>query len=115
MSVSDPTRTIIDMLSTPWVGGGIEHVMDCFRQYIKSSHFQAAQLVDYAERIGNAAVFKRLGFLAERMLGDSHPLVPECKSRLSKGNAQLSPAIKGDKLVTRWRLFVPTALANGVE
>ena len=105
--VSDPSRTIVDMLASPWVGGGIEHVMDCVQQYIKSSHFQAVHLVEYAQRLGNAAVFKRLGFLAERMLGENHLLVAECKLRLSKGNAQLSPTLKGDKLITRWRLFVP--------
>lgn len=115
MSVSDPSRTIIDMLSNPWVGGGIEHVMDCVQEYIKSSHLQVAKLVEYGDRLGNAAVFKRLGFLAESILGKDHSLVAECKSRLSKGNAQLSPTLKGDKLITRWRLFVPAALSIGLE
>lgn len=111
LSVSDPSRTILDMLSKPWAGGGIEHVIDCFTNYVKSPHANPQQLVEYAERLGNAAVFKRLGFLAERLLGGDHFLVTACKSRLSKGNAQLDPAIKGDKLVTRWRLFVPSMLS----
>jgi predicted transcriptional regulator of viral defense system len=115
LSVSDPTRTIVDMLSKPWAGGGIEHVIDCFRNYIESPHLNPEELVDYAERLGNAAVFKRLGFLAERVLSGDHLLVTASKSRLSKGNAQLDPAIKGDKLVTRWRLFVPSMLSIGME
>ncbi len=115
LSVSDPTRTIVDMLSKPWAGGGIEHVIDCFKHYLKSSYLSAEQLVDYAERLGNAAVFKRLGFLAERLLGGDHFLVTACKSRLSKGNAQLDPALKGDKLITRWRLFVPSMLSFETE
>ncbi len=115
LSVSDPTRTIVDMLSNPWAGGGVEHVIDCFRNYIKSPHLNPQQLVEYAERLGNAAVFKRLGFLAEQLLGGDHFLVNACKSRLSKGNAQLDPALKGDKLVTRWRLFVPSMLSFGTE
>jgi predicted transcriptional regulator of viral defense system len=115
LSVSDPTRTIVDMLSNPWTGGGIQHVIDCFKEYAKSSHFNAEQLVEYAERLGNAAVFKRLGFLAERLLGEDHFLVNACKSRLSKGNAQLDPALKGDKLITRWRLFVPSMLSLETE
>ena len=98
------------MLSNPWTGGGMEHVFDCFKQYAASARFNAEQLVDYAGRLGNAAVLKRLGFLAERLLGDQHFLVAACKSRLSKGNAT-EPAIKGDNLITRWRLFVPSALA----
>lgn len=113
--VSDPSRTIVDMLSNPWTGGGIEHVFDCFKQYAASSHFNAEQLVNYADRLGNAAVFKRLGFFAERLFGNEHLLVSASKSRLSKGNAQLDPALKGDRLITRWRLFVPSALALRTE
>jgi len=111
LAVSDPTRTIVDMLSSPWTGGGIEHVIDCFKQYLKSEHVDAEKLIAYADRLRNAAVFKRLGFLAEQLLAADHPLVTDCKARLSKGNAQLDPALKGDKLVTRWRLFVPSALS----
>jgi len=113
--VSDPSRTIVDMLSNPWAGGGIEHVIDCFKTYIRSPQFNPQQLVEYAERLGNAAVFKRLGYLAERLLDGDDFLVTACKSRLSKGNAQLDPAIKGDKLITRWRLFVPSMLSIGME
>ncbi len=115
LSVSDPTRTVVDMLANPWAGGGIEHVIDCFRAYVKSDHVNPKQVIDYAERLGNAAVFKRLGYLAEQLLSADHFLVTACKSRLSKGNAQLDPALKGDKLVTRWRLFVPTMLSFGTE
>ncbi len=115
LSVSDPTRTIVDMLSNPWAGGGIEHVIDCFKSYVKSDHVNPKQLVEYAERLGNAAVFKRLGFMAEQILGTGNFLVTACKSQLSKGNAQLDPALKGDKLITRWRLFVPSKLSLGTE
>ncbi len=102
---------MVDMLSSPWTGGGVEHVIDCFKHYIASPYCNLEQLVEYAERLGNAAVFKRLGFLTEQLLGDDHLLVAACKSRLSKGNAQLDPAIKGQTLITRWRLFVPSHLS----
>ncbi len=115
LSVSDPTRTIVDLLSSPWTGGGVEHVIDCFKNYIEGPHHNPEKLVEYAERLGNAAVFKRLGFLSERLLGEDNLLVPACRSRLSKGNAQLDPALKGDKLITRWRLFIPSILSFGRE
>lgn len=113
--VSDPGRTIVDMLSSPWTGGGIQHVIDCFREYSRSSHYSADQLVNYAGRLGNAAIFKRMGFLAESLFSDDHNLVVACRTRLSKGNAQLDPALKGDRLVTRWRLFVPSSLSIDKE
>jgi predicted transcriptional regulator of viral defense system len=103
------------MLSNPWSGGGIEHVIDCFRNYVEGTHFNPEQLVQYAERLGNAAVFKRLGLLSERVLGEEDFLVTASKSRLSKGNAQLDPAIKGDQLITRWRLFIPSTLSFATE
>ncbi len=105
--VSDPTKTIVDMLSAPWTGGGVEHVADCLRQYLRSRDFDAARLIEYASRVNNGAVFKRLGFLASQLLGNDHALVHACEGHLSKGKAQLDPALKGDRLITRWRLFIP--------
>jgi predicted transcriptional regulator of viral defense system len=109
--VSDPAKTIGDMLSNPWTGGGIQHVADCLKQFFKSEQFNADQLVEYAEKLRNGAVFKRLGYLTAQILGESHPLVAACDQRLSKGNAQLDPALKGDRLITRWHLFVPASLS----
>jgi predicted transcriptional regulator of viral defense system len=111
--VSDPTKTIVDMLSTPWTGGGIQHVADCLQEYLKSEHFKENQLIDYAIRLGNGAVFKRLGFLTSWLLGDDHTLVRACETHLTQGKAQLDPALKGDKLITRWRLFIPSVLRIG--
>ena len=66
VSVSDPSRTIIDMLTDPKLGGGIRPVVDMFLSYMKSEKKNVQLLLDYAKRLGNGAVFKRLGFLLER-------------------------------------------------
>ena len=108
--VSDPERTIIDMLSDPRAGGGIQHVVDCLSEYINSGKLNEDLLLEYAVKFGNGAVFKRLGFLAAQMLGEDHPLTIGCKGHLSAGNAKLDPAQKGDKLITKWRLFIPANL-----
>lgn len=113
--VSDPTKTIVDMLSNPWTGGGIQHVVDCLNQYFKSKYFKDTQLIDYATRLGNGAVFKRLGYLASQMLGDNHLVTNACERVLTKGNAQLDPTFKANKLITRWHLFVPAHLQIGKE
>ena len=67
-------------------------------------------VIEYAKRLRNGAVFKRLGFLASRLLGDAHPLAIACHAHLTNGNAQLDPELRGDRLMTRWRLFVPGSL-----
>lgn len=112
IKISDPARTVIDMLSYPWAGGGLSHVMECLESHFRSPDCDPDKLVEYGDRLANAAVFKRLGFLSERFLGSGHELTVSCRSRLSKGNAQLDPSLKGDRLVTRWRLFIPRVLEN---
>ena len=38
-----------------------------------------------------------------------------CMSRLTKGRAMLDPLLGADKLVTRWRLWIPENWKAGVE
>lgn len=111
IAISDIHRTIIDMLNKPAVGGGIQHVADCFEQYMKRKDSDPDKLIDYADRIGNGAVFKRLGFLAEYLqIGDG--LAAACKARLTEGNALLDPTLNCPRLATRWRLWVTNAWAR---
>ena len=106
VAISDIDRTILDMLDDPSAGGGIHHVADCLDQYLRKPESSIDQLISYADHLGNGAVFKRLGFLAER-----HPLgselVAACKSRLTTGYAKLDPDLNCSRIVTRWKLRVP--------
>ena len=104
--VSDPHRTVIDMLDDPAGGGGIRHVADCLAQYFRRDDHDARKLIDYAERLGNGAVFKRLGFLIENE-PERQALADACLERLTKGNAKLDPALDCPRLATRWKLWVP--------
>lgn len=110
--VSDPTRTILDMLADPKLGGGIRPTADIFVSYLKSESKNIRLLIDYAKRLDNGAVFKRLGFLLERYSPDEVAAINECKANLKKGNIYLDPAIKSDRLITRWRLWVPDGWAK---
>jgi predicted transcriptional regulator of viral defense system len=105
VSVADPHRTIVDMLREPSLGGGIQHFEDCFIRYLRREDRDLALLVEYADKLVNGAIFKRLGFLAERQRIDL--LVQLCRERLTTGNAKLDNRLKCPKLITRWRLFVP--------
>lgn len=106
VQVSDVHRTIVDMLNDPSVGGGIQHVSECLAEYVRRRDRDFDTLVEYADRLGNGALFKRLGFLAEK-LKQGRPLAIAAKERLTKGNAKLDPAFNCRKLVTRWRLWIP--------
>lgn len=111
VAVSDVHRTVIDMLDDPAVGGGIQHVADCLATYLRRTDRDDQKLIDYAMRLGNGAVFKRLGFLAER-LADAPALVSQCKNHLSGGHAKLDPGQDGPQIVTRWRLRAPQRWAQ---
>jgi predicted transcriptional regulator of viral defense system len=104
--VSDLHRTLLDMLDNPAMGGGIRQVADCLQAYLGHAEANPATLITYAEGLGNGAVFKRLGFLAERS-GTSPELVTACAARLTQGNAKLDPALPSPRLLRRWRLWVP--------
>lgn len=106
VQVSDVHRTIIDMLAEPSVGGGIRHVADCFAAYLKHKDANSETLIQYAEKLGNGAVFKRMGFLADR-LPDQQPLADACRARLTQGNAKLDPGVPSPRLVRAWRLWIP--------
>ncbi len=110
--VSDVHRTIIDMLDDPALGGGIQQVSDCLKSYFKRADRSDQKLIEYGDRLGNGAVFKRLGFLAERR-DDSVALVELCRVRLTAGNAKLDPALECKRLISRWRLLVPPSWVTG--
>jgi predicted transcriptional regulator of viral defense system len=108
--VSDVHRTIIDMLDDPELGGGIQHVSDCLNSYLERADRSDQRLIEYGERLDNGAVFKRLGFLAERHR-DGAKLAELCSTRLTAGNAKLDPSLDCKRLVSKWRLFIPQAWA----
>jgi len=106
VSISDPARTLVDMIATPEVGGGIDHAVDCLSAYLRGKTADRELLIRHAEEFGNGAVFKRLGFLADTRLDDKR-LADECRARLTHGYARLDPSLHTTKLITAWRLWVP--------
>jgi predicted transcriptional regulator of viral defense system len=105
--VSDPTRTILDLLSDPVLGGGIRSTTDMLVNYLSSGNENLKLLIEYAVQLGNGAVFKRLGFLLEKLAPDETEIMAQCRARLTAGNAKLDPKLENTKLITRWRLWLP--------
>lgn len=110
VAISDTHRTIVDMLDDPASGGGIQHVADCLANYLKRPDRDDGKLIEDAERLGNGAVFKRLGFLAEHLTA-SDPLITLCQDRLTTGNAKLDPSLTTSRLVSKWHLWIPSSWA----
>jgi predicted transcriptional regulator of viral defense system len=112
VSISDKHRTILDFLAHPETGGGIRHVDSCLSAYLRDAEGDPDILIGYGEKLGNGAVFKRLGFLAAQRPGYER-LAEACAARLTQGNAKLDPALPSPRLVKRWRLWIPERWAKG--
>ena len=110
--ISDPSRTILDVLNDPLLGGGLRSTTDFLVNYLKSVNRDLDLLIDYADRLGNGAVFKRMGFLLQRLIPEEKEMIEACRKRMTTGNARLDPALDCDRLVTRWRLWVPAGWAR---
>lgn len=113
LEISDPSRTILDMLNDPQLGGGIRSTADMLTNYLRSDKKDLTLLTNYASQLGNGAVFKRLGFLLERLSPNEEDAIAKCRANLTTGNAKLDPKLPADKLVTRWRLWVPSQWVKG--
>src|SRR5271169_5459949 len=48
VNVSDPARTLIDMIAMPDTGGGIDHVTDCLAAYLRTPKHDRRLLIRYA-------------------------------------------------------------------
>jgi predicted transcriptional regulator of viral defense system len=114
VDVSDPTRTIVDVLDDPSIGGGVRNVADVVGTYVAGEHRDDDLFVSYADRLGNRTVFKRFGYLLESLDIDAPDLIETCLSRRSAGLAKLDPSIRGSGRITkRWGLRINAQILAG--
>jgi predicted transcriptional regulator of viral defense system len=107
VTVSDPSRTLIDILDEPANGGGIRHVAEIVDAYFRSEHRDDKALIDYGDRFGNRTVFKRLGYVVEALGLDAADLVEACAARVSRGISALDPVIPArGPIRTKWNLRI---------
>ncbi len=112
--VSNATRSIVDVLADPSMGGGIRHVAEMLATYIAGEHRDDKLLVQYAERLGNRTVFKRLGYLLEALDIAAPDLIAGCHERLSAGVTTLDPAVSTKGAIhSRWHLRVNMTVGGG--
>lgn len=99
--VADPARTVVDILDDPRLGGGIRLCAEILTAYL--SEHDSNTLVDYGDRLGNRAVFKRLGYLLEATEVPDAGLLDACRRRISAGVTLLDPsAPRRGPLASEW-------------
>jgi predicted transcriptional regulator of viral defense system len=114
VKVSDPARTVVDLLDDPPLGGGMRHVAELLRNYFEGSSRNDKDLASHALAFGSGAVFKRLGYLLETLVINAPELSELCASKVSAGINLLDPGAKpAGVIVTRWGLRLNVHLAPG--
>jgi len=100
--ISSREKTIVDCLDHPEHCGGTEEVAKAL--YFAKDEVGSGRLVNYAMKIGNNAVVKRLGYIAEALkLEECLKLLSRVK--LAAGYSSLDPTVpKHGKIKERWKL-----------
>ncbi len=104
--VSDPEKTLVDALDHPEYSGGISEVAKALSNASKEVDW--SKVLAYAGKLGNGAVFKRLGYLLEVMQIDLPPgLLVQIRKSVTKGYSPLYPGAgsKG-KHDSKWNLIL---------
>lgn len=104
INVSDPTKTIVDLLDDPSLVGGITIVKDILGEYLESNHYDFDLLVSYSERLGNRTVFKRLGFLLDTCFTLSVSEESALLTRLSSGYSSFNTVTDSVYNNSKWRV-----------
>ena len=113
VQVTDPAKTIVDVLSDPSWGGGIRSVSEMLDEYLHRDHRDDSKLVDYGDLVGNGAMFKRLGYLLERTEPRVGALVDACRARRSRGINDLDPAVNAaGPILSTWGIRLNVELGR---
>jgi predicted transcriptional regulator of viral defense system len=101
--VSDLERTIIDGLKQPEHCGGLTEVAKGL--WMRRQDMNVDGLVQYAKRIGVAALVRRLGFLLETYEMAAAPILDRLRNGLTSTYVRLDPVLPAEgKRLRRWRL-----------
>jgi predicted transcriptional regulator of viral defense system len=99
--VADESKSILDSLSLPQYAGGIAEVAKALQNALSPGGIDQLPLLEYAERLQNASLRSRLGYLLELLRQPTGGLKP------ANGPVKLDPQnpVRGT-FNNRWKLYV---------
>lgn len=106
VNISDKEKTIADCLDHPEHSGGISEAAKAL--WTARDEASMEKIIDYSLMMGNSAILKRLGFLAELLQIDIPPEdMEKIRGNLKKGYATLDPLEKKrGHYSTKWGLLI---------
>jgi predicted transcriptional regulator of viral defense system len=108
VTISSPEKTIVDCLDLPEYCGGTEELAKAL--YFSKDELDVKKVVDYAKKIGNTAVVKRLGYICEVFGWDDY-LKLLFSVRLKSGYSMLDPTHPREgRIKERWKLLINASI-----
>lgn len=106
INISDREKSLVDALDHPEYCGGLPEVAKSL--WNAKERASMDKIVSYAERMGNTAIVKRLGYLAESLsLGVDSGILLKMREMISPGMSALDPTRpKKGTYNTRWNLLL---------
>jgi predicted transcriptional regulator of viral defense system len=104
IKISDPTKTMIDLLDDPKIVGGITIIIDFYSEYISSEHCDLDLLIQYAQQMKNKTIFKRLGLINELVFNADEKVLSVFLENISSGYSEFDPTVSSEYYISRWKL-----------
>jgi predicted transcriptional regulator of viral defense system len=111
--ITDRAKTLVDSLDHPEYCGGITEAAQGLHEGLTKDKVIPSLLTQYAERMKNRAIFKRMGYLAELLELPVNSEIDCWRAARSTGYSLLDP-LAGDQgpYDNRWRLRLNRAPAD---
>jgi predicted transcriptional regulator of viral defense system len=107
VNIASREKTVVDCLDLPQYCGGVAEAIKGLWYGYEEKSLDWDTLTEYAERMGNRTIFKRLGYLAELLELPIGEHISLWNSKISSGYGLLDPAMgKTGSYNTRWNLLV---------
>lgn len=103
--ITNMEKTIVDCFDYPEYCGGI---IECTKALTASSDINYKKLIDYAVRLGNSAVIKRIGFISELLgMNELTSKIDKQRTKISKKYSLLDTSLSDTgKYSSRWNLRI---------
>ena len=106
INISDREKTLADSLDHPEYCGGMVEVVKCL--WNARNNVFIEKIVSDAERMGNTAIIKRLGYLLESLkINVDEKIISRMRELVSPGISTLDPTLPKKRAYnTRWNLML---------